>query len=97
MLDDESFAVIGVNVSDSKLRARTMVQRLGLDFPILLDEQGETFKSWGATVLPTTYVLDGNGVPRYVGRGPLEWDGVEALGLIKGLLDVTDPGTAPNH
>jgi thiol-disulfide isomerase/thioredoxin len=97
VLHDERFAVIGVNVSESKLRVRAMAQRLGLDFPILLDEQGETFKSWGATVLPTTYVLDGDGVPRYAGRGPLEWDGVEALGVIKGLLDATEPGTAPNH
>lgn len=72
MLHDEPFAVIGVNVSESKLRVRTMAQRLGLDFPILLDEQGETFKSLGATVLPTTYVLDGDGVPRCVGL----WSGM---------------------
>ena len=90
-LEGEPFAVIGVNVSESKLRVRTMAQRLGLDFPILLDGEGETFKSWGATVLPTTYVLDRDGVPRYVGQGPLAWDEAPARQLIDDLLR---PGSA---
>ena len=85
-LEDESFAVIGVNISESTLRVRTMAQRLGLDFPILLDGEGETFKSWGATVLPTTYVLDRDGVPRYRGQGPLAWDEPPASELVEGLL-----------
>ena len=45
------------------------------------------FERWRATVLPTTYLLDAAGVPRYVGRGPLEWDGVEASALVGRLLD----------
>lgn len=85
-LEGEPFAVIGVNVSESKLRVRTMAQRLGLDFPILLDGEGEIFTSWGATVLPTTYVLDRGGLPRYLGRGPLAWDEPPARELIEGLL-----------
>ena len=90
-LEGEPFAVVGVNVSESKLRVRTMAQRLGLDFPILLDEEGETFKSWGATILPTTYVLDRDGVPRFVGRGPLAWDESPARDFVEGLLH---PGRA---
>jgi thiol-disulfide isomerase/thioredoxin len=90
-LGGEPFAVIGVNVSESELRVRTMAQRLGLDFPILLDGEGETFKSWGATVLPTTYVLDRDGVPRYLGQGPLAWDEAPPRQLIDDLLR---PGSA---
>ena len=44
------------------------------------------FERWQATVLPTTYLLDAAGVPRYVGRGPLEWDGVEASELVERVL-----------
>ena len=93
-LEGEPFAVIGVNVSESKLRVRTMAQRLGLDFPILLDGEGETFKSWGATVLPTTYVLDRDGVPRYLGRGPLAWDEVPARQCVDDLLHPGRPKPA---
>ena len=90
---DKPFAVIGVNVGEAELRVKTMVRRLGITFPVLLDKDSAVFNRWGATVLPTTYVLDGEGVVRYLGRGPLEWDGVEIKGALRGLLDALDPET----
>ncbi len=79
---DRPFAVIGINVAEGLLRVRTAAQRLGIGFPVLLDKDSEAFKRWGATVLPTTYLLDREGVVRYVGRGPLEWDSDEIVDLI---------------
>jgi len=67
-------AVLGVNVDEGELRTKTMVQQLGIGFPVLIDKDSAVFHRWGGTVLPTTYVLDGEGAVRYVGRGPLEWD-----------------------
>ena len=84
-LPGESFAVLGVNVSEGEHRVKAMVQRLGIDFPVLLDKDGEAFKRWGATVLPTTYLLDGEGLVRYVGRGPLEWDALDVMQTLEGL------------
>lgn len=71
---DKPFAVIGVNVAEPALRARTAAGRLHLGFPVLLDTDSTVFKGWGATILPTTYILDGEGRVRYIGRGPMEWD-----------------------
>ena len=93
-LKGEPFAVIGVNVSESKLRVRTMAQRLGLDFTVLLDEHGDSFDAWGATVLPTTYLLDRDGIPRYVGRGPLAWDEPPARQRVDDLLHPGRPKPA---
>jgi thiol-disulfide isomerase/thioredoxin len=76
------FAVIGVNVGEGVLRVKAMVKRLGIGFPVLLDEDSAAFQRWGAKVLPTTYVLDGEGVIRYLGLGPLEWDSVEVVDLL---------------
>jgi thiol-disulfide isomerase/thioredoxin len=74
LMRDKPFAVLGVNVNEGELRVKTMVQRLGIGFPVLLDKDSAVFHRWAGTVLPTTYVLDREGVVRYVGRGPLEWD-----------------------
>jgi thiol-disulfide isomerase/thioredoxin len=82
---DRPFAVIGVNVAEGERRAKTIAQRLGIGFPVLLDKDSAAFHRWGATVLPTTYVLDADGVIRYVGRGPLEWDGVEIVDLLEAM------------
>jgi hypothetical protein len=81
------FVVVTVNVGEGELRAKAMVERLGLGLPVLLDKDSAVFDRWQATVLPTTYLLDAAGVPRFVGRGPLEWDGLEASALVERLLD----------
>lgn len=91
---NKPFAVIAVNVAEPQRRVQTTVKRLGLDFPVLLDTESSVFDSWGATVLPTTYLLDGSGRMRYVGRGPLEWDGAEITAIIEQLLS-NDKGTPP--
>ena len=74
VMADAPFAVIGVNVGESERRVQATVERLRMEFPILLDKDSAAFKDWGANVLPTAYILDRNGRVRYVGRGPLEWD-----------------------
>ena len=96
-LRDRPFAVIGVNVAEAPLRVRAMVQRLGIAFPVLLDRDSAVFNGWGARVLPTTYVLDGEGVVRYLGRGPLEWDGEAIAGPLRELVDAqsTDAAAGP--
>jgi thiol-disulfide isomerase/thioredoxin len=93
-LRGKPFAVIGVNVAEGQGRAQMAARQMGITFPVLLDEDSAVFNRWGATVLPTTFLLDRDGVVRYLGRGPLEWDGVEAMALIERLLaraTVDDP------
>ena len=86
---DTPFAVIGVNVAEARLRVRTAAQRLGLDFPVLLDRDQAAFRAWGAEVLPTSYVLDVDGRIRYVAQGPLDWDDAAIVGKLKALAAET--------
>ena len=90
-IDEKPFAVIGVNVGEAMRRVQATAKRLRIDFPVLLDKDSIVFKAWGATVLPTTYVLDRNGRVRYVGRGPLEWDRADMIDL---LVDLVEPSPA---
>ena len=84
-MGDRTFAVVGVNVGEGESRVRAMVERLGLDFPILLDKDSAAFERLRISVLPTTYLLDGDGIVRYVGRGPFEWDSAEVKGILRDL------------
>jgi thiol-disulfide isomerase/thioredoxin len=87
VMADAPFAVIGVNVGEAERRVQTTVERLRMEFPILLDKDSATFKGWGANVLPTAYVLDRNGWVRYIGRGPLEWDRVDIIDMLRQLAE----------
>ena len=85
-LKGRPFAVLGVNVGEGERRVQAVARRLGLEFPVLLDGDSSAFKRWGATVLPTTYVIDPTGAIRHVGRGPLAWDDADIIAMLEGLM-----------
>lgn len=84
-MSDQPFTVVGVNVGEGERRAKAAAQRLGIEFPVLLDKDSATFGDWGADVLPTAYVLDRSGRIRYEARGPVEWDRVDIIEMLKQL------------
>ena len=89
------FAIVGVNVGEAERRVRASVKRLGIELPVLLDTDSSVFKGWGADVLPTTYVLDGGGRVRYMGRGPVEWDRTDIVDMLRRLAvesSASEPG-----
>lgn len=81
------FAIVAVNVGEAKRRVQATAKRLKLDFTILLDRDSTVFKNWGATVLPTSYVLDRSGRVRYIGQGPLEWDRADIVDTLGKLAE----------
>ena len=86
ILRDKPFAVIGVNVGETQRRVQVTAKRLDIEFTVLLDRDSTVFKDWGASVLPTSYILDRDGRVRYLGLGPLEWDRGDIVKLLQELL-----------
>jgi len=86
-MHDKPFAVIGVNVGEAQRRVQATLKRFEIDFTVLLDKDSAVFKGWGATVLPTAYVLDRSGRLRYIGRGPLEWDRADLVDMLGKLAE----------
>jgi thiol-disulfide isomerase/thioredoxin len=85
-LRGQPFAVVAVNVAEAERRVAHRTKQMGLDLPVLLDADGAAFKAWGGKGLPTSVLVDRSGAVRYLGLGPLEWDGAEAVTAIEGLL-----------
>ncbi|NEX18946.1 TlpA family protein disulfide reductase [Thiorhodococcus mannitoliphagus] len=85
-LQDMPFAIVGVNLAEAPLRVKTLVRRLGIRFPVVLDRDSASFDRWGATLIPTTFVLDRQGFVRFVGRGLVDWDSAEIMDLLQALI-----------
>jgi thiol-disulfide isomerase/thioredoxin len=66
--DDVAF--VGVAVNDRVGDALELVERTGVTYTLASDPSGEYFASAGATLLPTTLVIDGDGelVRRFTGE-----------------------------
>lgn len=87
IMDGRPLEIVAISVSERRNPVWRILQRLDVDFTILLDQDGETFNRWQARVLPTSYLIDAAGLIRYKAVGPLEWDGVEVISIIEKLME----------
>ena len=96
---DRPFAILAVNVNQSKSAVWRFVKLLNVDFTVLLDNSGKVSKSWQIKIFPTSYLMDTDGRLRYSVRGALEWDGEEAMDAIERLMPDRAPHVAvdSNH
>lgn len=63
-LRSRGLEILAVNVAQDRDTARRFVEPLKLTYPVLLDPEGATARAYGVQALPTTWLLDGNGVVR---------------------------------
>ncbi len=91
----EQLLVLALNVGEGPRRIAQYLQSSGLNLTVLLDPKSEASRAWGATVLPTTILIDAEGRPRQRVRGEVDWSGREAQALVEPLLRArTKPGVS---
>lgn len=55
-------------------------------YPVLFDSEAEAMEKWGVRGLPTTYVVDRNGLIRYRAIGGREFDHPELIKRVRSCL-----------
>ncbi|HMM20133.1 MAG TPA: redoxin domain-containing protein [Selenomonadales bacterium] len=76
-------AFYGVNIQDPPENARSFMQRKNYNIPVLLDTDGKVAETYRVNSIPTTIVLDKEGIVRYRKTGAVTMSELE--GAIKGL------------
>lgn len=61
---EQGLEVLAVNVRQDLGTAQTFMDKLGVTYPGLLDEDGEVARQFGVIGLPTTFVVDREGILR---------------------------------
>ena len=80
------FVVLAVNVGEGARVAGDYMRAMPQGFTVLLDRDGRTTKTWGARILPATYVLGTDGEVSFRHFGALDWSSAEARQRIIALL-----------
>jgi peroxiredoxin len=88
---DKGLVILAINLRENADRARTYRDQEELDFPILLDRNGEVGLMFGVRSIPATYLIDRTGTVIGGALGPRDWAGRDAFKLIDHLLDTTSP------
>jgi thiol-disulfide isomerase/thioredoxin len=66
---DQGLAVLGVDFQEQDPEIVAYLKEIGVTFPSAVDRTGEVTRQWRATGLPTTFLIDGQGIIRDVRVG----------------------------
>ncbi len=79
--------IVAVDVGEVDVRVRRFFASVPVGFPVLLDRDRAAAKAWGVRALPTTFVLDAAGRPRFSAAGDPVWGSTETR---RRLLEVAE-------
>ena len=86
------FRILAVNVKESEGTIWKFHKLVKVDFPMLLDRDGQASEDWQVVVYPSSYLVDKSGEIRYQVTGMLEWDSPEVLQVVEEMLDEVPAG-----
>ncbi|GAE94563.1 thiol:disulfide oxidoreductase [Gracilibacillus boraciitolerans JCM 21714] len=74
-------AILAVNLVETEANLQDVddfVEEFGLSFSILLDENNSTATKYQIRPIPSSYMIDSNGIIRYIAYGPLNYETMES-------------------
>jgi thiol-disulfide isomerase/thioredoxin len=67
---DQGLVVLGVDFQENDADVRAFQREIGVTFPSAVDRNGDVARLWRATGLPTTFLIDREGIIQDVRVGP---------------------------
>jgi peroxiredoxin len=77
----QGLVIYAVNVGQGIDAARAFISRMNISYPVLLDPDGKTAKSYGVLGLPRTFFIDKKGNIKYKLLGEASGDTLRKLVL----------------
>lgn len=84
---NKDFAMVSINLQESASQVKQFFKDFKLTFTALLDSDGEVGAHFMITSIPTTFILDKEGIIIGKVMGPREWDGKKAFALFEHLTN----------
>jgi peroxiredoxin len=84
--EDTGFAVLGINVEGDSDSAQEIVDKTKVTFPILIDDGQKVSELYSLEAMPSTVVVDRDGVIRYIHLGYKPGDEAKYVEVVKALI-----------
>lgn len=85
-LHPEGLEILAVDVGESPETMEAFLKDKPIDFPVLMDVDGNAMRRWGIYAFPTTLVLDRSHRIRYAVFGAFDWSSAEVIETLQPLL-----------
>jgi thiol-disulfide isomerase/thioredoxin len=86
-LPEDRFQIVAINVDRDLDKARAFLRDHPVGYPSASDPKGNLPKTYGVETMPTSYLIDSNGVVRHVHRGFHAGDVDDIRKQIRSLLE----------
>jgi len=86
---NKDFAMVAVNLQEPVSQVEQIFKDYKLTFTALLDSEGEVGAHFRITAIPTTFILDRQGIIIGKVMGPRKWDDKKAFALFEHLTNDT--------
>ena len=83
---DNGFAVLAIDIRESKTLVKTYQEKEALPFPVLLDYDGSVAAKYGISAHPNHFLVNKNGEVVAVIPGARNWMSKEMRDLIRSLM-----------
>ncbi|MCG6886442.1 MAG: TlpA family protein disulfide reductase [Proteobacteria bacterium] len=80
------FDLISVNYAESPEHIRTFMKKVAVDFPVLVDPNGQLTGKWNVVAFPSTFVIGPDGRIHYGVNAAIHWDTPEVIEQLEQLL-----------
>ncbi len=88
---DKPFTLLAVNIGEQPRVIRQFLQKIPVNFDILLDPDSQAVRDWKVYAYPSNYVIDPQGVIRLAYRGALHWDSPAVIESLESLIELDKP------
>ena len=78
-LDKERFAIVSVSYKDTEAIMNAFRKKVPMDFPVLMDRDGQVSKAWKVYAFPSSFLIDRTGRVRYSINTGAVWDAPDML------------------
>ena len=86
-MQGSAFELISINYAEDKKTILDFMDKVKVEFPVLLDQEGAFANKWNIIAYPSTFVIGKDGKIKYGVNAAIEWDSPEVITEIKALLN----------
>ena len=81
------FELISINYAEDRKNILDFMEKVNVEFSVLLDQDGSFANTWNIIAYPSTFVIGTDGEIKYGVNAAIEWDDPEVVAKIKALLE----------
>lgn len=85
-MQGKPFRLISVNYAESPKQIQDFLNRVNVDFPVLVDPGGEITSRWKVVAFPSTFVIGPEGEIRYGVNAGIHWNTTDVVQQLTDLL-----------